>query len=197
VTAALGALGLCAGWAAAGYAGAQGCRLPRWLLAAGPGLLWALLAWRWGWSARWAVTAPLALGLWTAASIDLHTYRIPNAVPAALLLLGVAAQLSPRPPFAAALPSALAGLGAGALFAALALLSRGGFGWGDAKLAGALAFVLGPAPGALALAGTALAGGLAAAALLVTRRRGPRDALPFAPFFLVGGLLAVLEGVHR
>ncbi len=140
-----------------------------------------------GAGARAAFVAAVALGLWTAAAIDLRTLRIPNRLVVAMVVLGASAQLARVAP-APAVPSLLAAavaFGAGALLAALA---RGGLGWGDVKLAAAAAWLLGPAAGTAAMVVMALTAGLAAAAALLTRRRGLRDPLPLAPFLLAGGL---------
>jgi leader peptidase (prepilin peptidase)/N-methyltransferase len=39
-----------------------------------------------------------------------------------------------------------------------------------------------------------LAGAVAGSALLVSRKRGRKDALPFAPFLVLGTLIAVVWG---
>ena len=87
--------------------------------------------------------------------------------------------------------AALAALTAGAGFWMLSRVTRGGFGLGDAKLACALVWALGWRAGFLALVLTVLAGGVGAALLVVTRRRGLGAPLPYAPFFLLGGVLAL------
>jgi leader peptidase (prepilin peptidase)/N-methyltransferase len=72
----------------------------------------------------------------------------------------------------------------------VALVSRGGLGLGDVKLAGFAGLALGGPLILPALLITALAGGLAAAYLALRgRRRG--HPMPYAPF-ISGGALAVL-----
>lgn len=93
-----------------------------------------------------------------------------------------------------------AGLGAVAYFAAmyaLALVARGGLGFGDVKLA----FLIGMATGFFGWGPVILAGvlgfvigGLTSIVLLVTRRLSRKDAIPFGPFMIVGGFIAVLWG---
>ena len=91
--------------------------------------------------------------------------------------------------------SALAGGAVG--FVAIYLpawLSRGGMGAGDVKLAAFLGLALGlPAVLAGLFLGFA-AGGLVAAFLLITKLRGRRDPVPYAPFLAAGGWLAILYG---
>ena len=182
----------CGGLGGLAVAGQAPRGLPRWALAAVPAAIWAALAWRYGLHAPLALAAGLSLLLWRIACIDVATFRIPNALVAAIAILALLARLIPGAAPAGWLPSLLAGAAAGLGFALLVLASRGGFGWGDAKLAAALGWALGPSVGAAALLGTALAGGLGAALALLLRRLGPRDALPFAPFFLVGSVVALL-----
>ena len=167
--------------------------MPAWVLPGGAAIAWGVLAAALWPQHRLLPAAGLVLGLWVAACIDLRVHRIPNAVVLAILVVGVLSQLL-QAGLAPALACLSAACASGGLFAALAALTRGGFGWGDVKLAAAMGWVLGPTATAAALAATAVAGGLVAAALLLVRHRGLRDPLPFAPFFFVGGLvgLAVL-----
>lgn len=183
--------GLVAGWLLGPYVRSAGARLPRWAVALGAAAVCALAVVRAAGPGVAALRAALALGLWLIAAIDLHAYRIPNPLVLAIALLGLAAQVFGRGP-AGAWASLLAGLTAGGAFTALTLVTRGGFGWGDAKLAAALAWVLGPPHALAALLVAMVAGGLGAGLLVLTRRRGLRDAVPFAPFFLVGGLWVLL-----
>lgn|GEM_PF-1909558 len=183
-------LGGAAGLALRRFVRAQGADWPVWLLTAGPAALWGALAAAFGVQPRLLPAAGLALCLWVAACIDLRTHRIPNGVVLTTFGVGVAAQCL-RAGLVPALPALAAGCGAGFLFSALAAATRGGFGWGDAKLAAAMGCVLGPSAMVLALAATSLAGGVAASVLLLSGRRGLRDPLPFAPFFLAGGLVAL------
>lgn len=83
---------------------------------------------------------------------------------------------------------------AGAVFQVLRWGSRGGLGFGDVKLAAWLGLYLGPRALPVALFAAALLGGLVATGLLVTRRRGRRDAIPFGPFLAVGGLVGWFGG---
>lgn len=131
----------------------------------------------------------LAFGLWTATAVDLGARRIPNALVLALALAGSGLHLvGLAHGWRGDLWAALA---AGAWFALLAWVSRGGFGWGDAKLAAVMGWFLGPRGIVIALVGTAVFGGLAATAVLVRRRGGWRATLPYAPALLAGGLLAL------
>ncbi|WP_157874024.1 prepilin peptidase [Kineococcus radiotolerans] len=94
--------------------------------------------------------------------------------------------------------TALAGAVAGAVvFHGLRVISRGGMGRGDVRLASLLGLLLGWLSPATALLGLALSFVLAAAALvpfLLTHRLQRHTKVPFGPFMLVGAWTAV--GLH-
>ncbi|MDI6772191.1 MAG: prepilin peptidase, partial [bacterium] len=85
----------------------------------------------------------------------------------------------------------LATAGAGALIAAIVILSRGGMGVGDIKLAALIGAFLGWPGVAVALFLGFMAGGVVGIGLLALRLRGRKDAIPFGPW-LAGGALAAL-----
>ncbi len=79
----------------------------------------------------------------------------------------------------------------------LALIARGGLGFGDVKMS----FLIGAFTGYLSLGhvvvagvGAFLLGGVVALGLLVTRRSSRKDAIPFGPFMTVAGLIAIVVG---
>ncbi|GAA1770919.1 prepilin peptidase [Luedemannella helvata] len=137
-----------------------------------------------------------ALGI-ALAMIDIDVRRLPNALvlpsyPVVALLLVAASAVHGD-------WSALgrAGLGAAALFAfflAVALLYPGGMGMGDVKLAGLLGGVLAYLSWSTVIIGTFtgfLLGALLGVAVMLVRRGERRTAVPFGPFMIAGGLLAV------
>lgn len=82
----------------------------------------------------------------------------------------------------------------GLIFILIVLVSRGGMGGGDIKLAAMIGLYLG---WQLALLGFMLAfvlGGIAGVALLVRGRKGLKDHLPFGPFLAAGAAVALLWG---
>jgi leader peptidase (prepilin peptidase)/N-methyltransferase len=90
---------------------------------------------------------------------------------------------------------AMAGGIAGALLLLLVVvLSRGGMGMGDVKLAGLLGLMVGFPLVFIALFVGVWAGGLVAVALLVSGRKKRKEMLPFGPFLCIGGLTALLWG---
>jgi leader peptidase (prepilin peptidase)/N-methyltransferase len=167
------------------------------------GLLWYLLTLRLvDAGLGWAVPAYLALAFVCVvlAVIDASTRRLPNritypAFPLVLTLLLVASVgLGDLGRLGRGL---LAAVAVGAFFLALALISPGGMGLGDVKLAPTLGLALGWLSwGAVAFgvfAGFLLGGlaGLVAIALLGLTRK---SLLPFGPWLVTGALLGVLAG---
>jgi leader peptidase (prepilin peptidase)/N-methyltransferase len=79
------------------------------------------------------------------------------------------------------------------LFTLIIIVSRGGMGWGDAKMAGLVGIITGylvflP----IFLAG--LIGGLVAIALIVLRKKKRGESVPFGPFFSMGTMITLLWG---
>jgi leader peptidase (prepilin peptidase)/N-methyltransferase len=148
----------------------------------------AVAAARYGQPEQAAVISAYAAVLIACAATDLLAFRVPNVItyPAAGGALLAAALMPHGNPTEALIGGAV---GAGLLLV-IALISRGGLGLGDVKLAGFAGLALGGPLILPALMITTLAGGLAAAclALRVRRRSHP---MPYAPF-IAGGALAVL-----
>ena len=92
------------------------------------------------------------------------------------------------------LTAVIAALGAGLVFLAIAVLSRGGMGGGDIKLAALMGAFLGWPLIAAALFVSFMVGGIVGVALLATGRRRRKDPVPFGPFLAVGGLAALFWG---
>lgn len=93
-------------------------------------------------------------------------------------------------------PQALMGaLSAGGAMGALYLLWRGrGMGLGDVKIAGCIGAGFGVAQSLEALGVAFVAGGVYAAALLITRRARRGSAVPFGPFIALGAYSALACG---
>lgn len=91
-------------------------------------------------------------------------------------------------------------LGALAYFAALfviALVARGGFGFGDVKLAAFLGLYIAYLSWGQLLVALFLPfaiGGVTSIVLLITRIKGRKDAIPFGPYMVIGAYLAVAVG---
>ena len=163
----------------------------------GTGLLTALTVLGTGLS--WALPAFLLLAVAAVllTVVDLQHRLLPNRVVLPALAGGVVLLLVPALADGAWDQLLRAALGAAALFAAylaLALVSPGGLGMGDVKLAALVGLYLGWLGWAAVVLG-ALAGfvvqAAVALALLATRRIGLRGELPFGPAMLAGAALVI------
>ncbi len=136
------------------------------------------------------VTAYICV-LVVCAGTDLLSYRVPNVItyPATLGALLVGAVMPGTNFYETLAGGALAG---GVLLAPALLTGGAGMGMGDVKLATFVGLAVGFVNVVPALILMALAGGGAAAFLLVTRLRGRREPIPYAPFISFGALAVLL-----
>ncbi|MHB1519735.1 MAG: prepilin peptidase [Ferrimicrobium sp.] len=139
----------------------------------------------------------LLVGL-TAALIDRSTYRIPNRLtyPTAviLVLLGLLnASLTGRwDVLALTLGLSLAVF---VFFVGLRIVSRGGMGLGDAKLAAVLTLGLAPLGAwsvTLAILASFAVGSVVGVSLIIAKRSSLRSQLPFGPFLTIGFVMTAL-----
>ena len=168
-------------------------------------VVWASLAWRLGAAGHLAVLPAYlylgALGV-ALAAIDADVHRLPDALvlpayPVALVLLATAS-LGTGDWWALA-RAAMAGAGLWLLYLVLALVSPGGLGFGDVKLAGVLGLFLGWLGWGPVIEATFLAfviGGLVGVVLLVARRVSRTSHIAFGPAMLVGAWLAICVPVQ-
>lgn len=131
---------------------------------------------------------------------DLDHFRLPNRIMLPGTVVGVVvltggAALDGR---IGDIPEALAsGVGYFALMLLIAIVARGGFGFGDVKLA----FVLGVFTGyggwgltVLAAFGGFFIGGITSVVLIVTKVRSRKDFIPFGPAMMVASWVAITWG---
>lgn len=155
------------------------------------GLVWTLPAYLW----FGAVTTALIL-------TDLDHKRIPNRIlyPGTLvgtILLAVGSSIDVR--FGDFGRAVVGGLIYFSGLFLLALIARGGFGFGDVKLAFLLGLFTTFRGWEHLIVGVFLAffiGGLVAILLLITRRKGRKDAVPFGPSLVVGGWIGIAFGLE-
>lgn len=127
-----------------------------------------------------------------AAFIDLELYLIPNTLVIAGLLLGIPLTIMGHD---VTLLSALLGsIASGGFLLLAAVLSKGGMGGGDIKLAAVVGFYLGWPLGLLGIFLGACMGGLIGLFLLLFRIKKRKDPIPFGPFIALGALAALLWG---
>lgn len=164
------------------------------------GLSWILPAY------LWFVSVTLVL-----FATDLEHHRLPNRIVfvgfiggLVLLLVG---SLVDGEPWARLGWSVAAGFAYFCFMLVLALLVRGGFGFGDVKMAVLLGLFVGYQPGlarvgagealgalTVAVFGSFLVGGLVAVALLALRKRGRKQEIAFGPAMIVASWVAVVVG---
>lgn len=144
-----------------------------------------------GWQASSLAVAACALVVTTLllalAMVDIQVRRLPN--PLVLAVLGCAvlqALWLGKPSLGAAAIGMAVAL---AVFGLIYLLGRGALGLGDVKLGAALGALLGYPAVLPAMFAGVVAGGLAAAFLLLTRRAGRKDAFAYGPYLALGAWL--------
>ncbi len=121
---------------------------------------------------------------------DLEHRLIPNPIILpAILIAGVGGSLQRGP-----LPTLAGGAIGFASFYLIALARKGGMGGGDVKLAAFIGLASGFPAVLVALIAAILLGGVAALILVLTRVRGLKSYIPYGPFLVAGGLLAILYG---
>lgn len=80
------------------------------------------------------------------------------------------------------------------MFLLVALISRGGMGWGDVKLAALIGLATGFPLVFMALIVGAIMGGVVAIAFLIAKRKGRKETIPFGPFLSLSTLITLLWG---
>jgi len=179
-----------------------GTRIPRRIPAveAATGLVFAGLVLAQGATRTTAVLAVYAAILIVVLVIDLEHGLILNAivVPALVFALLVAVLASPGwlgDLFPHRVLSAAAGAASGfVLLFLIALVARGGMGWGDVKFAAFMGAAAGFPLVFVALFCSVVIGGAAGVVLLATRKKGRKQAMPFGPFLALGTMATLLWG---
>lgn len=80
------------------------------------------------------------------------------------------------------------------LFLLIALVSRGGMGWGDVKLAALIGLATGFPMVFVAIIMGAILGGIVAVALMIAKKRKRREAIPFGPFLALATMVTLVWG---
>ena len=143
-----------------------------------------------GTALNFAAGAIFALIMLAIFFIDLEHQIVPNALSYPGLLLGLLLAI-PQARFVDAL---FAAAGAGAFFLLIAIVSRGGMGGGDIKLAAMMGAFLGWPQIAVALLFAFTLGAAVGLFLIVLKRRSRKDPIPFGPALAAGGVIALLWG---
>jgi leader peptidase (prepilin peptidase)/N-methyltransferase len=156
------------------------------------GLLFGVAAGRLGFSLELVGAWILLASLVAIATIDLEHQLIPDAISLPGIAVGLA--LSFATPSRSWIDSLLGIAVGGGIPFAVVVLSRGGMGGGDIRLGALIGAFLGWKLAALAFFLAVLLGGVAATALLIARRKGRKDRIPFGPFLAGSAVLSLFWG---
>ena len=165
------------------------------------GVLFAITAWRHADDAGLPAMLVLIAGLIALSAIDLDTFTLPRKIIwttyglcAAALVVGGLLTEDMRGIAEAAGASAAAF----ALLFGIHLISPRGMGFGDVRLAALIGLVMGWLEFGVVFVGLFFGFLLAAVigiALMMLKRRGRKDRIPFGPFLAAGAVLALWVGV--
>jgi len=168
------------------------------------GFMLAFLYQYFGLSAEFGVTSFWAIVFILVFFIDLEQGLILNKIVYPCMLIAILLAAFVEPAWMEGwrlMPVASAALGGGVgliLFWLIAFISGGGMGWGDVKLAALIGLACGFPLVLVALVLGAVLGGLAAAVLLLVRKRqwGRGQTIPFGPSLAVAAMVTVIWGVE-
>ena len=158
----------------------------------GTGLMFAFLWWRYGLTPELGIMSFYFCLLTVILVTDLERGVILNKVvyPAAGIALIIGAFM-PNPGIVKVLIGGGLGL---AIMLLVALVSRGGIGWGDVKMAGLVGLLTGFPLVLVSLLLAVVGGGLIATVLLVLKLKQRRQTIPFGPFLSLGAMVTLLWG---
>jgi len=176
--------------------------IPRRLLwvEVGTGALFGYLYWRYGLSIELAITLFYCCLFIVLLVIDLEHGLILNkviypAMAVALLFSIFFPIFFPQSEIVPEIGQAAIGGGIGlGLFLLVVLISRGGIGWGDVKMAALIGLVTGFPLILVALLLAVFLGALVAGLLLALKIKKRKEAIPFAPFLSLATLVTLLWG---
>jgi leader peptidase (prepilin peptidase)/N-methyltransferase len=154
------------------------------------GLLYVFLYRQFGFSGQSLVLTLLATSLLIVSCIDLEHKIVPDVITLPGILAGLFASLFIT---SVGFINAIVGvcLGGG-LFFLIAILSRGGMGGGDIKLVAMIGAFLGWQAVLVTIFLGALSGALVGISLMMLKKKGRKDPVPFGPFLAIGALMTMV-----
>jgi len=163
------------------------------------GLIFAFLYRHYGLSPELAVMIFYSCLFIVVFVIDLEHGLILNKVIYPALVVALLLSLYPWPwltqIITPGIASAALGGGVGfAVFLLIAIISRGGMGWGDVKLVGLIGLATGFPLVFFSVVLGAVLGGIVAVALVIARKRTFKETLPFGPFLALGAMITLIWG---
>ena len=166
----------------------------------GTAVLFGLACWRYGVSIELAVALFYICIFMVLMVIDWEKGLILNkivlpAIGAAIVISAAFSLFLPDIEIVPFIGRAAAGGGIGlALFLLIVIVSRGGMGWGDVKLAALIGLVTGFPLVFIALLIGVILGGVVAVLLLVFKIKKRKEAIPFGPFLAIATIVTLLWG---
>ncbi|MFO7772651.1 MAG: prepilin peptidase [Dehalococcoidia bacterium] len=163
------------------------------------GVIFALVYWQYGLSPELGVMAFYACLFAIVFVVDLEHGLILNKVVYPAMIVALLLALYPWPwltqMIEPAIASAALGGGVGfVIFFLLAVVSRGGMGWGDVKLAALIGLATGFPLVFFSIVLGAILGGVVAVALVIAKKRTFKETLPFGPFLALATMVTLLWG---
>jgi leader peptidase (prepilin peptidase)/N-methyltransferase len=154
------------------------------------GLLYVFLYRQFGFSGQSLVLTLLATSLLIVSCIDLEHKIVPDVITLPGILAGLFASLFfTSVGFINAIVGVCLG---GGLFFLIAILSRGGMGGGDIKLVAMIGAFLGWQAVLVTIFLGALSGALVGISLMMLKKKGRKDPVPFGPFLAIGALMTMV-----
>jgi leader peptidase (prepilin peptidase) / N-methyltransferase len=158
--------------------------------------MFALAWWHYGPGPLLAARLVLGCALIVLFAIDLEHHLLPNAITLPLIVVGFLFSFFTEPGWASSLIGIL--VGGGVLFAIAEIYFRvrheHGLGMGDVKMLAMVGAFLGWPLTLLTLMLASLSGTVIGLGLIVTKRGGMKDALPFGTFIALGAAAAATVG---
>ena len=163
------------------------------------GAVFALLSWHYGLNPALGIMAFYACLFIVVFVIDLEHGLILNKVVYPGMVVALLLALLPQPWLTQWIVTGIANAALGgaigfALFLLIAIVSRGGMGWGDVKLAALIGLATGFPLVFLSIIMGAILGGIMAVALVIAKKRKRRQTIPFGPFLAVAAMITLLWG---
>ncbi len=162
----------------------------------GTGALFGYLYWHYGLSTELAITAFYCCLFIVFMVIDWEYGLILNKIvyPAIVVALLISVFLSQSEVVPEIEQAAIGGSIGLALFLLIVIVSRGGMGWGDVKLAALIGIVTGFRLVFVALLMGIILGGLVSVPLLALKIKKRKETIPFGPFLSVATIITLLWG---
>ena len=156
------------------------------------GLLYVFLYHHFGFTVESVIFILLTTALLIISFIDLAHKIVPDAITLPGILVGLFTSLTLT---SVGIVNGILGvcLGGG-LFLLIALVSQGGMGGGDIKLIAMIGAFLGWQAVLVTILFSALLGALVGVSLILLKKKGRKDPVPFGPFLAIGALIAMVWG---